>query len=115
VLIGETTLGQLAALFAIADLVLGCDSGPLHLAAAVGTRTVRLFGPTDPVEFGPWAPRGQEGRHRALAAELPCQPCRALVAPPCGAVAQPACMQAIGAGQVLAASGEMLALAREPC
>jgi len=115
VLIGETTLGQLAALFASADLVLGCDSGPLHLAAAVGARTIRLYGPTDPVEFGPWAPRDEAAQHRAVAAALPCQPCRALVGPPCGAVAQPACMQAIGVRDVLRASNEILARVRKPC
>jgi ADP-heptose:LPS heptosyltransferase len=115
ILVGETSLGQLAALFACSDLVLGCDSGPLHLAAAVGTRTARLYGPTDPVEFGPWAPRGHDALHPVIAASLPCQPCRVLVEPPCGAVEQPACMRAIGVGDVLSAADDLLAAAREPC
>jgi ADP-heptose:LPS heptosyltransferase len=99
-LAGETTLGQLAALFAGCELVIGGDSGPLHLAAAVGTRTVRLYGPTDITEFGPW-PR--DDRQIALTAGLPCQPCRNLIAPPCGAVELPACLRAISVDSVLQA------------
>ena len=106
-LAGETTLGQLAALFARCDLVIGGDSGPLHLAAAVGARTVRLYGPTDILEFGPW-PR--DDRQIALAAGLPCQPCRNLIAPPCGAVELPACLRAITPETVLDATGQLLNL-----
>ncbi len=51
------TLGQLAALLQRAQFVLGVDSGPLHLAAAQGTPTVQIFGPTDPTLFGPWERR----------------------------------------------------------
>jgi ADP-heptose:LPS heptosyltransferase len=49
----------LAALYARCELVLGVDSGPLHLAAAVGVPTVHLFGPTDPARFGP-GPGGRQ-------------------------------------------------------
>jgi lipopolysaccharide heptosyltransferase II len=106
VLAGSTTLGQLAALFASAALVLGGDSGPLHLAAAVGTPSVRVYGPTDIAEFGPWPPGPQQV---ALSANLSCQPCRALVDPPCGAVEQPACLTAITVGAVVAAARRVLA------
>lgn len=104
-LVGATTLGQLAALFANADVVLGGDSGPLHLAAAVGTPTVRVYGPTDAAEFGPWPPGPQQ---IALAAGLFCQPCRALVNPPCGAIEQPACLDAIQAQSVVVAALSVL-------
>lgn len=100
-LAGETTVGQLGALFARCALVIGGDSGPLHLAAAVGTPTVRLYGPTDPSEFGPWPP---DGRHVVLAAGLSCQPCRDLIAPPCGATETPDCMRALDAGTVVRAA-----------
>ena len=106
VLAGATTFGQLAALFAAADLVLGGDSGPLHLAAAVGTPTVRVYGPTDLAEFGPWPPGPQ---HVALAVNLSCQPCRALVNPPCGAVERPACLDAITPNAVVVAALRALA------
>jgi ADP-heptose:LPS heptosyltransferase len=72
VYISENGIGIYAALIASARLMLGVDSGPLHLAAAVGTPTVRLYGPSDPVVFGPWGP---PERHIALAAELHCVPC----------------------------------------
>jgi lipopolysaccharide heptosyltransferase II len=111
-LAGETSLGQLAALFAACDLVIGGDSGPLHLAAAVGTPTVRLYGPTDIAEFGPW-PRTDQ--HIALAADLPCQPCRNLAAPPCGATEFPACLRALSPDTVVAATSQQLrATTRSP-
>ena len=72
---GETSIGQLAALYARASLVLGPDSGALHIAAALATPTVALFGPADPVEFAPW---GDPARHIALTAGLACAPCRIL-------------------------------------
>ena len=50
-------LPELAALLAGARLVVGADTGPVHLAAALGTRVVALFGPTDPARNGP-LPRG---------------------------------------------------------
>ncbi len=51
---GQTSLGQLAAVFQRCRLALGADSGPLHLAVAAGAPTVHLFGPIDPALFGPW-------------------------------------------------------------
>ncbi len=49
-----SSVGVLAALFSGADIALGMDSAPMHLATAVGTPTVRLFGPGDECLFGPW-------------------------------------------------------------
>ncbi|MDW8298753.1 MAG: glycosyltransferase family 9 protein [Anaerolineae bacterium] len=74
-LLGETNLSQLAALYAGARVVLGADSGPLHIAVSVGAPSVHLFGPADPNRFGPW---GDSGRHAVLTAELACRPCRIL-------------------------------------
>ncbi len=50
-------LPTLAGVLAGAKVYLGNDSGPSHLAAAVGTQTVGLFGPTNPAHFGPCGPR----------------------------------------------------------
>jgi ADP-heptose:LPS heptosyltransferase len=50
-------LGKLAALMCEADLYLGNDSGITHLAAASGTPTIALFGPTDPQIWGPQGPQ----------------------------------------------------------
>lgn len=71
-LAGTTDLGALAAVFARCRLVMGPDSGPLHLAVAVGTPTVHLFGPASAARFGPWGP---PERHRVVQSALPCAPC----------------------------------------
>ncbi len=51
---GRLTLGQAACLFARAALMVTGDSGPMHVAAALGTPVVALFGPTFPERTGPW-------------------------------------------------------------
>ncbi|MEO7190314.1 MAG: glycosyltransferase family 9 protein [Vicinamibacterales bacterium] len=51
-----TDLSDLVAVARAADLVLSGDTGPTHIAAAVGTPVVALFGPTDPARNGPWDP-----------------------------------------------------------
>jgi ADP-heptose:LPS heptosyltransferase len=66
----DLSLAQVAALLRCAALYLGNDSGISHLAGAVGTRGVVLFGPTDPRM---WAPRG--GRLRVLHAPDACGLC----------------------------------------
>jgi heptosyltransferase-2/heptosyltransferase-3 len=63
VLAGRTSLGGLAAVFRRCDVVIGPDTGPLHLAVAVGTPTVHRWGPYDQTIFGPWGPAD---RHRVV-------------------------------------------------
>jgi len=53
-LIGRITLRQLASISKASDLFIGVDSAPMHLAAAVGTPTVALFGPTGDIHWHPW-------------------------------------------------------------
>ncbi len=53
-LTGNTSLTSLPALLAKADWVISNDSGPMHLAAAMGLKTIGLFGPTDPRQYGPY-------------------------------------------------------------
>ncbi|MBC7262505.1 MAG: glycosyltransferase family 9 protein, partial [Chloroflexi bacterium] len=72
---GDTTIGQLAALFQRSRLVIGPDCGPLHLAVAMGTPTVHLYGPVDGRKFGPW---GQPERHLVLTSGRACIPCNRL-------------------------------------
>lgn len=52
------------------DVVLANDSGPIHMAAAIGTPVVAMFGATDPVRTGPYG-----FGHRVMTAEMDCQPC----------------------------------------
>ena len=53
-LTGNTSLTSLPALLAKADWIISNDSGPMHLAAAMGLKTIGLFGPTDPRQYGPY-------------------------------------------------------------
>lgn len=74
-LAGDTNVHTLAALYERATIVLGPDSGPLHIAAAMKTPSVALFGPADPIEFGPW---GNPARHAVVTSTIGCRPCRIL-------------------------------------
>jgi ADP-heptose:LPS heptosyltransferase len=68
-LVGRLTLKQLVAVLRDVDLMITVDSGPMHIATAVRTPVVALFGPTDPLRTGPLGPG------RILRRELPCSPC----------------------------------------
>jgi ADP-heptose:LPS heptosyltransferase len=70
-LAGRTSLGGLAALLQRMSLFIGNDSGPAHLAEAVGTPSVTLFGPTDPRR---WAPLDQRA-HPIVREPVGCSPC----------------------------------------
>ena len=67
---GGTTLGQLCAILQKADLFIGNDSGPMHIASACGTKVIGLFGPTSPQLFGPYG-----DNCAALRMESDCPPC----------------------------------------
>lgn len=69
-LAGKTSLRQLCALLESASLVIANDSGPMHIACALGRPLVTLFGPTNPVRTGPY------GRMESvLRLDMPCAPC----------------------------------------
>jgi ADP-heptose:LPS heptosyltransferase len=70
VLAPPTTIRQLAALLQRSRLYVGTDSGPMHLASAIGVPTVGLFGPSDPAHFSPYRPPA-----RVVRRELACSPC----------------------------------------
>ena len=101
---GSTSVGQLAALYKRASAVLGPDSGALHLAAAVHTPTVALFGPADPVEFAPW---GDPDRHVVVNKDIGCCPCRILDWSDDDPKFHP-CVRDISVSQVLAAARRVL-------
>ncbi len=101
---GDTSLAQLAALFARCRLVIGPDCGPLHLAVAAGTPTVHLYGPVDPVKFGPW---GAPDEHLAIASNRPCIPCNHLDYSP-EELADHPCVREISVPSVLQAARKLL-------
>ena len=67
---GKTTLKELACLLKHAKLMITTDSGPMHIAAAMGTPVVALFGPTAPWRTGPYTDNAL-----TVSAHLPCSPC----------------------------------------
>lgn len=67
---GRLSLAQTAALCSKATVLLGPDSGIAHLAVAVGTPAIVLFGPSDPAKWGP-----PEGYGETIQVQLPCSPC----------------------------------------
>lgn len=67
---GLTPLGVLPALLQSASALVTNDSGPMHVAAAVGTPVVALFGPTSPIRTGPYGKP-----HRVLTHPVSCSPC----------------------------------------
>ncbi len=69
-LVGKTSILQLGALLERCEVCLTCDSGPMHIAAAVGTPTVALFGPTAPVRHKPYS----DG-HTVIEKSVGCRPC----------------------------------------
>ena len=68
---GKLTLKQLGALTRHAKLFIGVDSAPMHIASAMGTPVVVLFGPSGEFNWGPW-----QVPHRVVASDnYPCRPC----------------------------------------
>ncbi len=93
---GRLTVTQTTALLERADLFIGADSGPAHLAASAGTLSVILFsGTNQPHQWRPWSRHSLILRHR-----VPCQPCHQKV---CPLVDHP-CMSAIEPDRVIRAA-----------
>lgn len=70
---GTTSLRELCVALAACDVVITNDTGPMHLAAAVGTSVVVPFGSTSPELTGPGMPA--EEKHRLVLGQAPCAPC----------------------------------------
>ncbi|RMG07989.1 MAG: lipopolysaccharide heptosyltransferase family protein [Planctomycetota bacterium] len=109
------SLLELAVLLGESDLFVGVDSGPLHLAAMLGTPVLGLYGPKHPGTYGPFWPEG-----RVVRADEPCSPCRHRRCPRPDAAWQEAggarlrispCMDALSVEAALAAARELLARA----
>lgn len=68
-----TSVHDLCALLRACDLLLTNDTGPMHVAAALGTPVIAVFGSTSPILTGPGLPG--DSRHALLSASTPCAPC----------------------------------------
>jgi len=89
-----TTIQESIALFRHIALLVSCDSGPLHLAAAMGIPTVSIFGPTDPARNGPYG-----DNHQLVCKELPCSFCWKKQCP----LSTHECMETVNVDEVFAA------------
>ncbi len=95
---------SVAALLARLDVLLAGDTGPMHLAGAVGTPVVAVFGPSDPARYGL---RG--ARDRIVRLDLPCSPCNRIRRPPARCVGHtPDCLAGVTAERVYAAVMDVL-------
>jgi lipopolysaccharide heptosyltransferase I len=99
-LTARTTLKELVGVIAEARVMVTNDSGPMHVAAAVGTPAVAIFGPTNPLRTGPYGPG-----HRVVTAAARCRPCYRRQCVMGGAEAM-ACMAGVAADEVAAAALE---------
>ena len=72
-LAGKTSLEELIGIIADLDLLITNDGGPLHIAVALGRKTVSFFGPVDPLVYGPFP--ADLRKHRVLSVQRECSPC----------------------------------------
>jgi len=100
-LAGKTNLRQLVALLERADLVIANDTGPMHIAAALGRPLVTMFGPTSPVQTGPF-----RRMDSVVRVDIPCSPCFSR------SCSHQSCLRWLGVGPVLDLAGEQLAAAK---
>ncbi len=104
-LAGRLDLVTLAAVLARLDLYVTGDTGPMHVAAAVGTPVVAVFGPSDPTRYAPSDPD-----HRIVRIDLPCSPCNRIRLPPARCVGHtPDCLEGIDADRVYRAALDAIA------
>jgi len=96
----KTSIGALAELIRRADLIVTNDSAPLHVASAVNTPTIAIFGPSDEKMYGPLAEKSV-----VVAPDVSCRPC---MRPDCGAGYDEGCISMVEVDTVLAAAREIL-------
>lgn len=119
-LAGRTSLRELVSLIALMDLFITCDSGPMHIAAALGTPLIALFGSTSEVVTGPYRASSSCGTAQSSASkrappaappalvirkQVPCAPCFLRTCP-----IDFRCMRSIEVSEVAQRAAEILAL-----
>jgi ADP-heptose:LPS heptosyltransferase len=105
-LTGRLGVGETMAVIAGLDLFLSPDTGPMHMACTVGTPSVAVFGPSDPVRYF----SGRGPRHVVVRADLWCSPCNLIRKPPaeCAGPEPPECLQRVGVEEVRVQAARLL-------
>jgi lipopolysaccharide heptosyltransferase II len=102
---GTLDLPRLAVVLEHLSLFITGDTGPMHLAAAMGTPIVAVFGPSDPANYGPLT-----SRKRVARVNIWCSPCNQIRRPPSRCVGHvPDCLVGVEVDQVVAAANDLLA------
>lgn len=112
-LTGKLGVIETMSVIADADLFLSPDTGPMHMACAVGTPSVSVFGPSDSVRY---FSGGGDPRHVVVRHELWCAPCNLIRKPPaeCAGTEPPECLRGVSVEAVYAAAAGLLATRRRP-
>ena len=101
-LTGRLGVRDTMAVIGALDLFLSPDTGPMHMATAVGTPSVSVFGPSDPARYFSGGSGAPGTRHVVVRADLWCSPCNLIRRPPaeCAAPEGPECLRAVSADAV---------------
>lgn len=95
-IVGKTSLAEVTAILSVANLLISNDTGPAHIGAAVGAKTLTIFGPTNPLTTRPW-------NAEIIRREVECSPCMLRDCP-----IDHRCMTGISAKQVYEKAFELL-------
>jgi heptosyltransferase-2 len=102
---GDFSVGELAAAIRRCRLIVSSDSSPIHIASAVGTPVVAMFGPVPSITYRPYLP---SEAFRVVSKNLPCSPCVVFAqSPPCPYDFE--CIRSISVEEVLAAVKSVMA------
>ncbi len=102
ILTGKTSVAEVTAIISVADVLITNDTGPAHIGSAVGTPTLVIFGPTNPLTTRPFAPNADIIRQKP-----DCAPCMLRDCP-----IDHRCMTAISPEEVFARAGAMMSCCR---
>jgi ADP-heptose:LPS heptosyltransferase len=107
---GRLGVRETMAVIEALDLFLSSDTGPMHMACAVDTPSVSVFGPTDPVRYFSGGDGAPGSRHVVLRADLWCSPCNLVRKPPseCAGPAMPECLELVTVDAVHAEAVRLL-------
>src|SRR5262249_33597243 len=109
-LTGRLSVRETLAVIAGLDLFLSPDTGPMHMACAVDTPSVAVFGPSDPARYFSRGSGALGTRHVLVRRELWCAPCNLIRKPPveCAGPTPPECLQLVTVDEVYAAAEGLL-------